>query len=97
MSEIGSVTGICYLLPARLGESRNQTFVSHFSQATAAQAKVAINRSGPPANAAAIVQAHLGVFAFGDQYLALMLLINHGCFSHVVLSSPYDSSLSSEK
>lgn len=65
--------------------------MSHFSQATTAQAKVAIKRSGPSANATAIVQAHFGVLAFGGQYLALAFFINHGCFSHVVISSPYDS------
>jgi len=91
MSEIGSVTGIYYLLPARLCESRNQTFVGHFSQATAAQAEVPAIAPWSPAYTTAVVQAHLRVFAFGDKYLALVFLVNHGCFSHVALSSPSDS------
>jgi hypothetical protein len=62
--------------------------MGHFSQATAAQAKVAAIAPGSPTYATAVVQAHLGILAFGDKYLTLVLLVNHGCFSHVALSSP---------
>jgi hypothetical protein len=56
--------------------------VGHLTQAATAQAEVAVIASRPSANAAAIVQAHDWIFAFGGQYPALIFFIDHGCFSH---------------
>jgi len=56
--------------------------VGHLSQATTAQAEVAVVASRSAAYAAAIVQANCRVFAFGGKNPALVLFIDHGCFGH---------------
>jgi hypothetical protein len=66
--------------------------VSHLSQAATAEAEVPVVATRSAAYTAAIVQTHLRKLAFGDKHLALMLFVNHGCFSHVALFSPSDSS-----
>jgi hypothetical protein len=76
MSEIGSVTGIYNLLPARLCETRNEPFMGHLAKTATAEAEVAIVAPGPSANFAAVVEPHLRIFAFGDKHPAFVLFID---------------------
>jgi hypothetical protein len=76
ISEIGSVTGIYTLLPARLSETRNEPFMGHLAKTATAQAEVAIVASGTTANFAAVVEAHRRIFAFCDKHPAFVLFID---------------------
>ena len=54
----------------------------HFAQAAAAQAEITVIPSRSAADPAAIVQANCREFAASDFNPALVLFVNHGCFSH---------------
>ncbi len=88
MSEMGSVI---MASPACLDKPRDFASKTKLSEANSAKAEVTVITARTTANATAVVQAHFRVFAFSGFYLALVLLVNHGCFSHVVLSSPWTS------
>jgi hypothetical protein len=77
MSDIGSVTGIYFLLPAGLGDAWDQSIMGHFAQATTTKPEVAIITARAATNSATIVQAHGWIFAPCGRHPAFVLFINH--------------------
>jgi hypothetical protein len=77
ISEIGSVTGIYYLLPARLGDTGNKTFMNHFSQAATTKAEVSIKAPWPAANSATVVETDSRIFALHGKHPPFMFLVNN--------------------